>query len=111
MFVFLLFCRERPDAPDVTVVITDGQSKFPTITKFQAVRAKEEGVTMIVIGVGNDTDHDELHNMATSDNFLYEVNDYDDLLTIHLDVARNICKGKTANNTIKQLYRTTTNLQ
>jgi len=51
---------------------------------------------MIVIGVGNDTDHDELHNMATSDNFLYEVNDYDDLLTIHLDEARNICKGKTA---------------
>ncbi|XP_052791374.1 collagen alpha-1(XII) chain-like [Mya arenaria] len=86
------FVGERPMIPDVAVIITDGLSKYPTLTRRQADHAKDEGITMFVVGVGNETDHQEVRYMASDDNDLFQVDDYDDLEGIHLDVAKGICK-------------------
>ncbi|WAQ94075.1 MATN2-like protein, partial [Mya arenaria] len=82
------FVGERPMIPDVAVIITDGLSKYPTLTRRQADHAKDEGITMFVVGIGNETDHQEVRYMASDDKDLFEVDDYDELEGIHLDVAK-----------------------
>ncbi|WAQ94072.1 COCA1-like protein [Mya arenaria] len=84
----MTYSGERPMIPDVAVIITDGLSKYPTLTRRQADHAKDEGITMFVVGVGNETDHQEVRYMASDDNDLFQVDDYDDLEGIHLDVAK-----------------------
>lgn len=93
----IIFCRERPDAPDIVVVITDGLSKYPSITRVQANLAKSEGITMFSIGIGNLTDKDELLAIASDKRYLFEVGDFETLLTIDSVVAHLACGGMLHN--------------
>ena len=52
--VFTKTGGDRPDVPDVVVVLTDGQSRHPLKTVEQANRLKAMGVRIIAIGAGND---------------------------------------------------------
>ena len=85
---------ERPDAPDIAIVITDGLSKFPTLTRIQSDLAKQEEISMFSIGIGNDTSLPELAAIASSDQFMFEVGDYETLLTLDRVVAHRACGGK-----------------
>ncbi|KAL3865536.1 hypothetical protein ACJMK2_042912 [Sinanodonta woodiana] len=84
------FDRERPAAPDIGIVITDGLSKYPTLTKAQADLAKNEGITLFAIGIGNETQQEELKNIASGDR-VYQVEGFDALETINLAVAHTTC--------------------
>ena len=50
----------------------------------------------LFLGIGNNTDHTELFNMASipEERYIYEFNDYDDLDNVTLDVNYVKCKGK-----------------
>ncbi|XP_053405497.1 matrilin-2-like [Mercenaria mercenaria] len=85
------FDRERPDAPDIAIVITDGLSKYPKITRTQANLAKSEGITVFSIGIGNLTDENELLAIASDKRFSFEVGDYEKLLTLESVVAHMAC--------------------
>ncbi|KAH3830312.1 hypothetical protein DPMN_103552 [Dreissena polymorpha] len=82
---------ERPGAPDISIVITDGLSKYPPITKIQADRAKAEGITMFSIGIGNQTDQAELTELASGPQFQFFVGEFGALSKIDNVVAHLAC--------------------
>ncbi|KAL4227324.1 biological adhesion [Mactra antiquata] len=85
------FEGERPDAPDIAIVITDGLSKYPLITRAQADLAKQEGITMFSIGIGNLTDTNELLAIASDKQYMTEVGDFDTLLKLDSIIAHRAC--------------------
>ncbi|WAR00542.1 COCA1-like protein [Mya arenaria] len=85
------FDGERPGAPDIAIVITDGLSKYPMLTKFQADRAKNESISMFSIGIGNQTDETELLAIASSNQFRFQVGDYSTLLKLDQTIAHMAC--------------------
>lgn len=84
---------ERVDAPDIAIVITDGLSRFPQLTRRQAERAKNESITIFAIGIGNDTDEHELEVIASGPQFKFSVGDYAALLKLDQVVAQRACGG------------------
>ncbi|KAK3605644.1 hypothetical protein CHS0354_032596 [Potamilus streckersoni] len=84
------FDRERPAAPNIGIVITDGLSKYPSLTKAQAELAKNDGITLFAIGIGNETEQEELKNIASGDR-VYHVEGFDALETINSAVAHTTC--------------------
>lgn len=74
---------DRDDAPNLAVVVTDGQSNNQSYTAAQAHVAKRMGIHIIAVGVGL-TDTSELHQIASSpkrDN-VFNVKDFSHLVTI-----------------------------
>lgn len=70
----------RPQNPNVLVVLTDGQSTDRTSTLDAATQAKADGTKIIAVGIGSNYDLTELQNIAsdpTSD--VYTVNDFNQL--------------------------------
>jgi len=89
----VLFYRDRVDAPDIAIVITDGLSRFPQLTRLQSERAKNESITMFAIGIGNDTEEHELEAIASGPQFKFSVGDYAALLKLDQVVAHRACGG------------------
>ncbi|XP_052280776.1 uncharacterized protein LOC127878297 [Dreissena polymorpha] len=85
---------ERPGAPDISIVITDGLSKYPSITKIQADRAKVDSITMFSIGIGNQTDPTELTGLASGPQFQFQVEEFWALSKID-NVLANLACGAT----------------
>lgn len=44
---------DRPEVPNVAILITDGNSQQPDITKIEAEISKEAGIHIFAIGIGN----------------------------------------------------------
>ncbi|KAL3865980.1 hypothetical protein ACJMK2_043322 [Sinanodonta woodiana] len=89
------FAYDRPNAPNIAIVVTDGLSKNPDATKIQAILLKEHGITVFAIGVGNHTNRQELDTIASSPNprtkYVFEVGDFDTLKTLDAIVAHSTC--------------------
>ena len=75
------------------MVITDGLSKFPQLTKVQAQLARADGIAMFSIGIGNQTSSEELQAIASSPGFVFQVGDYQTLFTLDSVVAHRACGG------------------
>jgi len=94
------------DAPDVAVLITDGLSKYPSVTRTQAALAKREDISIISIGIGNETDINELLNIASTAQDVFQVDDYDTFLTLDTLVAERVCSGTFTPQSFKTLLST-----
>lgn len=68
--------------PKVVLVITDGQSTDPKKTLVEANKIKDRGIDIISVGIGSNTNLDELIGIASSPNDQYFVDDFDRLYTI-----------------------------
>lgn len=84
----------RAWAPDVAILVTDGEAnrdEFKTVP--EAVRSKQQGINMIVIGVGNRVKREEVEAIASQPltETLFFVNSFDDLHRIERDVANRVC--------------------
>jgi len=44
------FTSARPGVPQIVVVVTDGLSRFPSLTRFQASLLRRDGVDVYAIG-------------------------------------------------------------
>ncbi|XP_053387288.1 protein PIF-like [Mercenaria mercenaria] len=64
--------RGRDDVTKVGIVITDGKSVNINATAQQARAARDEGINMIAIGVGDNIFRPELYNIASSPTSVYE---------------------------------------
>ena len=86
----------RSDIPHIAIVITDGKSNNPQITRMEAAKAQAEGIHMFAIGIGNHTDKSELYSLASQpdDHYVFTVEDYTALLYIEDIVAIKTCKGQ-----------------
>ena len=71
---------DRPTVSNVAVIITDGRSEpDPTQTIPEANLLKQEGVTIIAVGIGNQVDRRELDGIASNPNDVIVARNFVDL--------------------------------
>ncbi|CAG2236186.1 COL6A [Mytilus edulis] len=90
----------RDDVPRIVVIVTDGWSRDPTNTLINAQKAKDAGIIMFSIGVGNYLDEDELKAMSSDPVEIHSfmVEDYSALESIQNSVASKVC---TVNSSVR----------
>jgi len=92
------FSTARPGVPHIAIIITDGLSSDPIATKVQARLLKEDGDVLIAIGVGNETNSEELGAIAsldhvTGDSAVFQVGSFQALQTLNKTVAYKTCSA------------------
>ncbi|CAL1534245.1 unnamed protein product [Lymnaea stagnalis] len=83
----------RQGVSKVSVVITDGNSQEPEVTKDEAERAQGEGITLFAIGVGHRISKEELENIAGDNSRVVPVDSFDTLSTITKWLSKETCVG------------------
>ncbi|XP_053380888.1 uncharacterized protein LOC123562048 [Mercenaria mercenaria] len=74
----------RPDSPYIGIIVTDGRSTNPTLTKLEAQKAKDKGIHIVAVGFGDNVYTQELYDMATDPASVKVVSSFDDLTTEEL---------------------------
>ena len=94
--MFTVFRGDRIGVPDMVVIITDGESNDGPETLIQAKLAKEEGIHIISVGVGNWIDRYELEIMASHpfEINMIHVDSFDALSTIVYVLRDALCDSK-----------------
>lgn len=88
---------DRPDAPNLAIIITDGQSNINhEATLPQARMLKNSGATILTVAVGFATHTDELVGMTSQpvDENLFSVDHFSGLEDLHTKIVEPICKGR-----------------
>ncbi len=74
---------DRPLAPNIAIVITDGASNVdPQLTIPSAIDAKAANITMIALGIGAGVVESELKGIASFPSLVFNVMDFSALDTI-----------------------------
>lgn len=84
----------RESVPHIAIILTDGHSNDPLYTMEEARKAREAGITVFAVGVGDDISAYELANIASDSNFVFKVGDYVALQYIKEMLAIKACKGR-----------------
>ncbi|XP_071179460.1 collagen alpha-6(VI) chain-like isoform X1 [Mytilus edulis] len=86
--------------PKIAIVITDGSSRQPTLTRTLAIKAKQQGIMMFSIGVGPYIDQNELDIMASSPTSMYSfsVDSFAALSSIEGSLANRTCTAAVRRN-------------
>jgi len=89
---------DRAGAPNVAIVITDGDSNNREMTVEAAVRAKQADIDITSIGIGGWVNVDELDIIAGFPTSTHKilVDDFDKLPTWVRPVKQNVCGGRSA---------------
>ncbi|RUS79191.1 hypothetical protein EGW08_013049 [Elysia chlorotica] len=85
--------KARPNVRAVLIVLTDGNSQQPEVTKAAARRAADKNLDVFAIGVGNSVSEQELHNIATDGRHVFRVGTYDMLSDILRRLAYEACNA------------------
>lgn len=96
--VFTVHHGNRFDAPNLVVIVTDGQSNDNAFTVAQADLAKASGMHIIAVGVGL-TNTTELYQIASEpkEEHVFSVSDFSHLITIEGLIEKLFyekCRGK-----------------
>jgi len=84
----------RVDAVKFGILIVDGRHGSNLArAKNEAKVAKQEGIKLIVIGVGDDVDQSELQSLATSNSDVITCDSYDDLSSLKQRIIDRLCDG------------------
>ncbi|CAG2224228.1 COL6A [Mytilus edulis] len=89
--VFVPQAGDRPNAKDVLVVLTDGVSIHPANTAKQAYFFKEKHIQVISVGIGGNTNKDELTDMASVPEYVFNVQDFSKLATLQATIKALAC--------------------
>ncbi|XP_052279296.1 cartilage matrix protein-like isoform X3 [Dreissena polymorpha] len=94
-YMFLHRYGSRSHATHVAIVITDGQSTDRKHTVEAAKLLKDAGIYVFAIGVGKYVAHRELEELASlpSEEFVYEVHDFQSLDKMKFTIANRTCTG------------------
>lgn len=85
----------RQDAARIGIVLTDGKSTYGDRTAVAAARVKKESkALMFAIGVGDKVSKTELQTIASGDDYVFQVDNYDALESIKKVLGIKICEGK-----------------
>ncbi|KAH9505738.1 Collagen alpha-4(VI) chain [Bulinus truncatus] len=95
----------RNNAPDVVIVLTDGQSTNPTGTLTEAMKLKSQGVKMLSVGISSYIQKSELLSLASSPEYFFEADDFDTLSSILGGFVEKTC---TASEGVKVSVQTET---
>ena len=86
----------RPQMKDIIVLLTDGGSNDVEQTVLKATEAKLQGITIIVVAVGDWVNRFEVNEVASfpSDKNVYNVKNYNSLSNIRNALAVAVCDGE-----------------
>ncbi|XP_064618318.1 collagen alpha-3(VI) chain-like [Liolophura sinensis] len=90
--------QARQGVPRVLIILTDGLSRRPELTEQEAALAKQEGITVITVGIGSGNRDvgeraiQELEKMASSTDFVYLIQDFNELPFIFSNVTSTFCE-------------------
>ncbi|XP_055863252.1 collagen alpha-5(VI) chain-like [Biomphalaria glabrata] len=90
----------RPGVIKIGLVITDGNSQDSKITAAEAEAARDSGIVMFAVGVGNEIGDRELLNIAGDMSRVAKVDNYDQLNSIIKSLANMTCIKKESTTTI-----------
>lgn len=90
--MFTTLTGSRPGVPHVLVVITEGRSDNRTETYIEADNVHHSDIKTFVIGVGN-VDHNEIFHIASDNNHVITVANFDELQNIEKKLHNLICSG------------------
>lgn len=84
----------RPNVAKIAIVLTDGLSLDAELTAQEARFAHAAGIKVFAIGIGYAADLSEIRNIASDpdENYVFTVNDFSSLTTIHEHLAIKTCK-------------------
>ena len=87
---------DRPNVPNVAIIVTDGQSGNPPLTASEAKKARDAGITILAIGVGSGARTSELNAMATDPDstHVYKADNFDALTSLQALLSTKACEGK-----------------
>lgn len=77
----LLHAREmirregRKEAEKFIVLMTNGQSEFPQLTRDEATKSKTSGITIVTVGVGVNVNEVALRQIASKKDYMFTKND------------------------------------
>jgi len=83
----------RSDITKVMVVITDGGSRSPGQTRFEADKAREAGFHMVVVGVGTYLEEQEWRYIASDpdNDYLFNITNFNALNNLIDSLPRRVC--------------------
>ena len=84
----------RADVPKLGVVITDGISLNPTVTRATARAAMDAGIDMYSVGIGDQVDQSELQGLASAPSKILTFDNFDNLTLA--DIGKEICPSELA---------------
>lgn len=87
--------KRRSGVPAVAIILTDGMSYRSDVTAMQAQLARDSGIQIFVIGIGNQVDTTELNAIASDPDkqFVFSVDNFEALDQIKEDLAIKTCTG------------------
>ncbi|XP_035827165.1 collagen alpha-6(VI) chain [Aplysia californica] len=85
-------CGHRDDVPKVIILITDGKSRSTRRTIRQAKYLKNTGTTIITIGVGPLISMPELRAVASREDLVFSVTDFNALTYLREEVSAKGCQ-------------------
>uniref|UniRef100_A0A8W8N3Y2 VWFA domain-containing protein n=1 Tax=Magallana gigas TaxID=29159 RepID=A0A8W8N3Y2_MAGGI len=84
---------DRPLVPNFLFVVTDGRSTFPSNTTGAANLAHQAGIITFAIGIGSSVSRQELQDIATSPQHVFQVPDFNVLSKLHSELTTKICEA------------------
>lgn len=83
----------RRGVPKLAIVVTDGVSAYKNRTKEQARLAHSAGITLMAVGVGTNTDQQELQDIASDPDskYLFHIDTFVGLKMIESMLASSTC--------------------
>ena len=93
--IFTFQNGDRPDAPDIVLLITDGISNINKgLTEKEAAKSRKAGLNFFTVGIGLQSDR-ELKQIVDNDyKKVFLVDDFTELNAIANDISTKICNGK-----------------
>ncbi|GAB1606677.1 type VI, alpha, partial [Argonauta hians] len=94
--VFTASSGDRPTAPNIAIIITDGQSNDPMTTGVEAKSLRQSGTVIFSIGVGSGVKVSELNNMASDPDkeHVFTVTDFSAFGNIQNELATKACEAQ-----------------
>ncbi|XP_050409287.1 collagen alpha-5(VI) chain [Patella vulgata] len=94
----------RQGVPRIAIVLTDGLSNYPDETVRESKELHLNGITVFVIGIGNQTDTNELKAIASNPDseYAFHVNNFDALYSVKKTLAVKTCKVEFIEPVIQQ---------
>lgn len=85
---------DRDHVVDILIVMTDGQSAHPPQTAAAATKLHTHNIKTFAIGIGNGIKRAELEKIATDNQHVFTVQNFDALQTLQAELKKTACKGK-----------------
>ena len=90
---FSIGAGDRPEVPNILIVITDGKSNEPELTRQEADILRQLGVKVFAVGIGTGVDDTELGHIASAEQYVFKIENFDAFETLKEELQNSACNG------------------